>query len=380
MLLMTDNPGSIQTFKTLEADLKSIHHHKYTYEKALYYNMRTKFIVTCPEHGDFSITPAGHKNGKGCKACASVRAATKRRSSTEQFLAKAKLIAPTYDYSKVIYVASDIKVTIVCPTHGDFFITPNKLLSGRRCPHCKGQRIADITTKPYTQFVSEAYKLHQNKYTYIETTYINSKTSMAIVCPEHGVFYQTPDNHLNKKHGCRKCANALISAARRSNTTDFIAKANAVHNNLYDYSLTNYRTNSTNVTIVCPVHGPFKQTPANHLAGKGCSLCTCVQNYSPLPTILYYVKLVHPSGETAYKVGITAKSVQERFRSEILNGMRIFIIMQYYFLHGQQAYEYEQGILKRYTRLKRPVNTPFLHKGSGDSELFSEDILQHSKS
>ena len=380
MLLMTNNPGAIQTFKTLESDLTCIHHNKYNYEKALYYNMHTKFIVTCPEHGDFLIAPAGHKNGKGCKECGSIRAATKRRSSTEQFLKKAKIIAPMYDYSKVKYITSDVKVTIVCSIHGDFFITPNKLLSGRRCPHCKGQRIADITTKPYVQFLAEANTLHNNKYTYVETTYVNSKTPMAIVCPEHGVFYQNPDVHLNGRHGCKKCANKLASETNRSNTLEFSNKANIIHKGFYDYSKVDYTTNSSNITIICPIHGPFEQAPANHLAGKGCKICNNFQNYSPLPTTLYYIKLIHPLGEVAYKIGITTKSIQERFRSSAIDGIQIIPIIQYDFLQGQQAYEYEQQVLERYKHLKRPVDKPFLRKGAGDSELFSENILKQALS
>lgn len=375
MLLMTDYPGSIQTFKTLEEELKAVHHNKYTYEKALYHSMRTKFTVTCPEHGDFSITPAHHKNGKGCKSCASVRAATKRRSTTEQFLLKAKAISPMYDYSKVNYVASDVKVIVVCPTHGDFLITPNKLLMGRRCPHCKGKRISDLTTKPYQQFVAEANVAHSNKYTYLSDTYVNSKTPTAVVCPIHGVFYQTPDIHLNGKHGCRKCANLLISKAQRSTTDEFIVKANKVHKHLYDYSLVKYTTNSENITIICPIHGEFKQAPANHLAGKGCQLCNGTYYYSHLPTILYYVKLIHPSGEIAYKIGITTKSVAERFRSSTIDGIQVTPIITYHFLHGKPAYEYEQAILQKYAAFRRNTSLQFLRNGAGDSELFTKNIL-----
>ena len=373
---MTDSPSAIAAFKTLEAELTALHRSRYTYEKALYYNMRTKFIVTCPTHGDFSITPAHHKNGKGCKACSSIRAATKRRSTTEQFLLKAHIAAPLYDYSKVNYIASDIKVTVVCPIHGEFFITPNKLLTGRRCPHCKGTRIAEQSTKPYQQFVQEATALHDGVYTYISDTYINSKTPTAIVCPTHGVFYQTPDSHLNGKHGCRKCANLLISKAQKSNTLAFTEKAAIVHNNLYDYSTVDYFNNSTDVTIICKTHGEFTQAPANHLAGKGCQLCNGAYFYSSLPTILYYVRLEHASGEVAYKVGITTKTVQDRLRSSIIDGIKLTIIAEYHFLHGKPAYEAEQAFLLKHTSSRRPTSTGrFLRNGAGDSELFTCDVL-----
>jgi len=46
-----------------------------------------------------------------------------------------------------------------------------------------------------------------------------------------------------------------------------------VHKGRYDYSLIEYVNYSTPVTIVCRIHGPFSQTPSNHLRGKGCRKC-----------------------------------------------------------------------------------------------------------
>ena len=54
---------------------------------------------------------------------------------------------------------------------------------------------------------------------------------------------------------------------------EFIAKAREVHGDKYDYSKVDYVNNSTKVIIICPEHGEFEQTPANHLYGCGCSKC-----------------------------------------------------------------------------------------------------------
>ena len=32
------------------------------------------------------------------------------------------------------------------------------------------------------------------------------KTKVEIICPEHGSFFQNPDNHLRKKYGCPLCS------------------------------------------------------------------------------------------------------------------------------------------------------------------------------
>ncbi len=59
----------------------------------------------------------------------------------------------------------------------------------------------------------------------------------------------------------------------RSNTKDFIRKANILHNNQFDYSMVEYINNSTKVVIVCPEGHVFEQTPNSHLNGRTCSVC-----------------------------------------------------------------------------------------------------------
>lgn len=46
-----------------------------------------------------------------------------------------------------------------------------------------------------------------------------------------------------------------------------------VHGDRYDYSLVDYKNSTTKVTIICPEHGSFEQTPKNHSKGRGCHLC-----------------------------------------------------------------------------------------------------------
>jgi len=42
---------------------------KYLYTKAVYKNTNTKLIITCKEHGDFSVAPKNFLRGSGCKEC-----------------------------------------------------------------------------------------------------------------------------------------------------------------------------------------------------------------------------------------------------------------------------------------------------------------------
>lgn len=54
----------------------------------------------------------------------------------------------------------------------------------------------------------------------------------------------------------------------------FIAKAKATHPDAgYCYDKVAYVDSYTQVTITCPVHGDFEQTPNSHLVGRGCPPC-----------------------------------------------------------------------------------------------------------
>lgn len=58
----------------------------------------------------------------------------------------------------------------------------------------------------------------------------------------------------------------------KSQTENFIEQARKVHGDKYDYSKVDYVDANTLVSIICPNHGEFKQTPSSHLSGHGCPL------------------------------------------------------------------------------------------------------------
>lgn len=64
-----------------------------------------------------------------------------------------------------------------------------------------------------------------------------------------------------------------ITNGRRLTTRQFIDSSNEIHNCKYDYSLVKYINSYTKVTIICPLHGKFEQTPLRHRRGNGCYNC-----------------------------------------------------------------------------------------------------------
>ena len=124
-------------------------------------------------------------------------------------------------------------------------------------------------------FVKKAKEIHGNKYNYSKVEYVNSKTKVCIICPEHGEFWQQPYIHL-KKSGCLECYNKYKRGKRRQHNTEwFINKSREIHGEKYDYSKVEYKNINTKVCIICPIHGEFWQTPALHIWSKnGCDKCS----------------------------------------------------------------------------------------------------------
>lgn len=53
----------------------------------------------------------------------------------------------------------------------------------------------------------------------------------------------------------------------------FLQRARAAHGDTYDYSKVDVSTQMAAVTIICPTHGEFTQLPKQHLKGRGCPKC-----------------------------------------------------------------------------------------------------------
>lgn len=189
---------------------RSVHGDKYDYSKVEYINKQVKVRIICHKHGEFWQTPKAHLNGQGCPHCWAERRGKTRLSNTEEFVKKARNIhGDKYDYSKVRYVKKGEKVVITCPIHGDFLQTPNDHLRGYGCPKCGKISSANKKTKNTDYFVKNAKKIHGDKYDYSKTNYINAREKVCIICPEHGEFWQEPNNHLSG-HGCPMCKQSKL--------------------------------------------------------------------------------------------------------------------------------------------------------------------------
>ncbi len=190
------NEQRFLTIKEFIEKSRLVHGNKYDYSLVDYKNNKTKVKIICSIHGIFEQISRNHLKGNGCPKCE----ITKRSSGIEEFIKKSEIIHYNkYDYSLVKYKNNYTKVKIICPVHGIFLQTPNSHTTGNGCPKCAGKN------KKTEDFITESKNIHGNKYDYSLIDYKNAMKKIKLICPIHGIFEQTPNNHLSKKYGCPLC-------------------------------------------------------------------------------------------------------------------------------------------------------------------------------
>lgn len=228
-----------------------------------------------------------------------------KQLTTEEFTKRAREVhGDKYDYSKTVYKTAKSKVVIVCPVHGEFTqIAGHHILDGSGCPKCGRVPVGNKLRNDSSDIIKKFVKIHGDTYDYSKVEYVNYKTPVKIVCPEHGVFLQSPSNHL-KGQGCPECSK-LISAAKRNKGPEFIERAKEIHGDKYDYSFVDYMTCEDKVEIICNTCGNhFTQTPSCHLSGHGCPKCAkngfLSHNYGKL-----YLMVDNLEAPTLMKIGVS---------------------------------------------------------------------------
>ena len=196
---------------TLESFIKQSnlkHNNKYDYSKVVYINSRTKVCIICPEHGEFWQAPANHLCGQGCPMCKNVSISERSKDTKETFIEKCKKkYGDIYDYSKVNYKNTKTPVCIICHKHGEFFVKPNDFLQKTECPQCKHEKFISNKRIRFSEFQKRANAIHDNKYTYIEESFIDMSHKMCYICPLHGLQEQLACLHVRTKNpqGCPVC-------------------------------------------------------------------------------------------------------------------------------------------------------------------------------
>jgi predicted RNA-binding Zn-ribbon protein involved in translation (DUF1610 family) len=295
-----------------------------------------------------------------------------KKLTTSGFVERAqKVHGDRYDYSVSVYIGAMNKVTIGCRVHGVFEQSAMDHMNGRGCSKCNERQplTADI-------FIQRACEQHGHKYDYSLVQYKNVTTKVSIICPDHGVFDQTPKDHMHK-YGCPSCG-----GTKPVSTYEFIRRAVEVHGHKYDYTLVGVTNMNSNVNITCSIHGIFSQRPADHLVGAGCPVCGTLKQggytdyyFHTRPGeknkngILYLIEV-----DNLYcKIGITEKRyVRDRFPS-----VRFRVISQNN-MSLYEAFVKEQSILTKFASSRYKMRD-LVNLRSGWTECFPLSMLEELK-
>lgn len=146
------------------------------------------------------------------------------------------------------------------------------------------KKVKSITTKniPFQKyseyFIELSSRIHENKYDYSKTHYLNNKTKVIITCYEHGDFEIRPYDHL-RGVGCKKC-NLNYDELTATNNDSFINLSKQIHGeNTFTYSKVNFKSMNQKVILICnECNLEFEVTPFNHLRKQtGCPHCNRIK-------------------------------------------------------------------------------------------------------
>lgn len=292
----------------------SIHGSKYNYELVNYTKNNVKVPIVCKEHGIFYQTPANHLYGKGCPICGANMSIVSRTLTAETFINRAKEIhGETYDYTVVNYLNIGKPVNIICKIHGIFSQAANNHLAGQGCPTCGKIKRGLSRRSNNFEFIEKALKLHNNEYDYSRVNYTTNMEKVLICCHSHGLFYQTPADHLSGSR-CPNCTNE----SKGWNRTSF--------------------------------------RKAVKRSGKG---------------TLYLIR-VYSHEESFLKIGITSQSVKQRFRANIGKHYAYEIVYEINNTNGDVIYNAEKHLLKTLATFSYSPKVKF----EGHTECFSEDLCE----
>lgn len=139
---------------------------------------------------------------------------TKRQfdKSYNYFVSRAKAeFGDSIEYLKENYVKMKTPMKMVCKIHGEFTQVPSKHLTGKGCPYCVTDRVANEQRETKEGFIKKSITIHGDKYDYSKVIYQTAKLPVEIICPEHGAFWQTPTKHTSYSCGCSECAHYGIN-------------------------------------------------------------------------------------------------------------------------------------------------------------------------
>ena len=141
--------------------------------------------------------------------------------TAEEYFARAKEVHKdeNLDYSKAEYKGLHEKILIIDhdmrpdgTEYGEYWQEANSHLRG--CVHPRKaldkRSVEMANTTEY--FIKKCTEIHNGKYSYEKTHYVNNRERVIVTCPIHGDFSIMAGNHMHNGKGCPMCGNQMSVA------------------------------------------------------------------------------------------------------------------------------------------------------------------------
>lgn len=202
-----------RTISEVKENIYKVHRENVTLINEILPKYKENLSLHCNVCGNtFNATYDNFVNKKsGCPYCAG------HIKTNKEFISElTSLYGDNLIYDKVSYVSAKTEVILICPKHGEFKRTPNKLLCGQGCSKCKCSLLENIVmislTKNNIQFEP------QKRFTWLGKQSLDfylPKYNIAIECQGEQHFHQVYFN--GKTDGIDK-RNLFESISERDNT------------------------------------------------------------------------------------------------------------------------------------------------------------------
>lgn len=367
---------------------RTIHGEAFDYSLVEYKSTNSPVKIICPIHGIFEKSPSNHLHKtrpQGCPECADELRGERRKLSESEVINRILSVhGDRYDLSNVTYSGMRDKVLLLCSIHGEFEITPMKLIYDRQgCKKCgfesrakkksiarEGESVADL-------FPEIGRELHESNS--IKASELKSGSNQRLLweCTVCSHQWLATVNHRTSGTGCPVCTRGDL----HSSGTNSMAKT---HPHLAEELLPNPHGDAHDLVAgtnrllpwECKDCGHRWSTSGNNRAsGKGCSVCAKYGFDRTKPAQYYVHEIIRPGSTSIFKAGISNdwRQRKSRIKSGLLQGMALRTVEILEFELGSEAESLESILLSIDEIRHGPLPI------DGGTELFTANPLDYAR-
>ena len=238
-----------------------------------------KSIAICPTHGEYLVSAASLSAGQACKQCyRDKQASGGMAQSVETVITRAQEVhGNKYEYDKGTYKNSKTTMKVVCPEHGEFWVTPEAHIKGQECPECSKAKVRKARVRGSDLLVPKMIEKWGDRFDFSHVSFERSRDKFTLTCKEHGEFQTMYRDLMKSPAGCPECGNIIAAENRR-------IPLETIHTKLYEKYPSGYTFGDLvrkikngreyrYITVTCEKHGANLQQLAAVERQYACKQC-----------------------------------------------------------------------------------------------------------